>query len=98
MHGLPFDWIFQATPSVYMQCDIWINSTVKLTHLYRASNNNTQIVLFGGHYNQLYPDETNIMAQRCVEPFIMKAGKLAKNQPNYNGEHTKIKVLYNRKD
>ena len=57
---------------------------------------NKNILLRGDDGSRFDPSSMDLMASKRVQPFIPKADNSTNNQPNENGENTKLKALYNR--
>ena len=60
-----------------------------------ASPVNNQILFFGGHDSHFYDRAIRQMKCQHIQPFVLKSGNSANNQPNDNVPNAKLKSLYN---
>ena len=79
-----------------MNYDGWFKSIAQFAHMYRSLKKNKNILLRGDDGSRFDPNSMDLMASKRVQPFIPKADNSTNNQPNENGENTKLKALYNR--
>ena len=95
VYGISGDQTFNVTPSGYMDRDSWLKFISHFSTILRATAWNHQFILFeyhGSHNNSNYFD---ITLSNFIHTFVLKAGDIKNDHPNYNDPNYTLKVVRN---
>jgi hypothetical protein len=93
--NLPGNWIVHVTPRGYMDRDDWFKTIEAFTKLSGTSPTNEEFLYFDGHDSHWDADALELMYQRSIQGFFLKAGDSERHQPNDNGSNAGLKSEYN---
>ena len=94
-HIIPLGWIVHHTPSSYMDRDRWLKSMTQLSNVCGAYPVNNKILFFDGHASHFKDIALRQIMCKRIQPFVLKSGNSINDQPNGNGQDSKLKSLYN---
>ena len=80
-----------------MDKDGWYKVINMFTKKAGASADNIQILYYDGHDSHWDSDALDLMCERFIQPFVLKAGDSENDQPQDNGSNAKLKSCYNNR-